>query len=184
MKALNLGCGRRKMPSKDDFECINLDMEPSMEPDIVADFTQQLPFEEDEFDEVYLFHTLEHIAKKLHPCVFFAIRRVLKTDGVLYLSYPEFSIICKNWLENHKGQREFWEKTIFGRQLYPSDFHVCAVDSVELTLLLEDSGFREIAYKAEALLPYNMILKAVACDPPITRERLVFDEVINTGGQR
>ena len=180
MKALNLGCGRRKMPSREDFECVNLDMEPSMEPDIVADFTQQLPFEEGEFDEVYLFHTLEHITKQLHPFVFTVIRRVLKVEGILYLSYPEFSLICKNWLENYKGQREFWEKTIFGRQLYPSDFHVCAVDSVELTVLLEECGFREIAYKAETSLPYNMILKAMACDLPTTRERLVFDEVINT----
>ncbi len=178
MKALNLGCGKRKIPSTDENEVINLDVEASVEPDIVANFIENIPFPDSEFDEVYLFHTIEHIQKKFHVSVFLEIRRVLKQGGILYLSYPEFSVICKYWLENFRGDREFWEKTVFGRQLYPSDHHVCAADSVEMTLLLESCGFKDIAFKPEPR-EYNTILKAIACDPPMTRERLVFEEVIN-----
>ncbi len=177
MKALNLGCGKRKIQSGLESEIINLDCEPSVEPDIVADFITKIPFEDEEFDEVYLFHTIEHIQKKFHQLVFMEIRRVLKQSGSLYVSYPEFGVIARYWLDNKKGMREFWEKTIFGRQLYPSDHHVCAIDSIELTDLLEGCGFRGITYKSEPR-EYNTILRATACDLPITRERLVFDEVI------
>jgi len=183
MKALNLGCGRRKIPSTDTFECVNLDAEKSLEPDIVADFTERLPFEDEEFDEVYLFHTIEHVQKQFHHPVLLEVRRVLKQGGVFYCSYPEFSIICKNWLDNAKGQREFWEKTIFGRQLYPNDYHLCAVDSMEMQILLEGCGFRDVAFKKEPN-EYNTVIKCVACDLPKTRERLVFDEVINTRSLR
>lgn len=180
MRALNLGCGRRMMENRDGFNVINLDQEPSLNPDIVADFTEKIPFGDEEFDEVYLFHTIEHIQKCFHHKAFMEIRRVLKPGGVFYMSYPEFSVICKYWLENKQGNREFWEKTIFGRQLYPSDFHLCAADSVEFQLLLEGCGFKNVEFKLEPN-QYNTILKCVACDLPITRERLVFDEIINTG---
>lgn len=180
MKALNLGCGSRKIPSKDDLEVINVDMEASVEPDIVANFVEKTPFEDGEFDEVYLFHTIEHIQKRLHVFAFAEIRRVLKHGGIFYMSYPEFSIICRYWLDNYRGQRDFWEKTIYGRQLFPSDYHVCAADSIELSTLLEECGFKDIEFKSEQKYGYNTVLKAVACDMPTTRERLVFDEVINT----
>ena len=61
MRTLNLGCGANKIPGS-----VNMDIEPSLEPDVIADFTEPLPFEAAEFDEVYLFHTIEHVQKKFH----------------------------------------------------------------------------------------------------------------------
>ena len=41
------------------------------------------------------------------------------------LRLPQF------WLDNKYGDRDFWEATIYGRQLFPADFHVCAIDSTD-----------------------------------------------------
>ena len=177
-RCLNLGSGSRKIPN-----AINVDIEASLSPDVIADFTEPLPFESDEFDEVYLFHTIEHIQKKYHQSIFYEINRVMKDSGTFYLSYPEFKTIAQNWLDNRMGQRDFWEATIYGRQAYPNDYHLCAIDSIEMKLLLEKCGFRDIAIRPEMpSTPYNTVLKAIACAPQITVERLLYNEVF--GGNK
>ena len=172
MRTLNLGCGSRKIPG-----AVNVDIEKTLSPDIVADFTEKLPFPDADFDEVYLFHTIEHVQKKFHEGIFREVRRVLQEGGIFYLSYPEFSVIAKNWLENKQGNREFWEHTIYGRQLYPNDYHLCAMDTNEVRLKLEMCGFKDIAYRPEPH-EYNTILKATACELPDNIEKLIYDEVI------
>ena len=117
-----------------------------------------------------------NIQKKFHQPLFLEINRILKDGGIFYLSYPEFSVIARNWLDNKKGNREFWEATIYGRQAYPNDYHLCAIDSVELKLKLEMCGFRDIAWRAEPS-GYNTILKAAACGLPKTVERLIYDDL-------
>lgn len=172
MSKLNLGCGRSKIAGY-----INVDNEKSTEPDVIADFTSTLPFEDASQDEVLLFHTIEHIQKRYHGQVFAEIRRVLAEDGIFMCSFPEFKHIAKNWLDNVGGQRDFWEATIFGRQIYPSDHHVCAVDSMELAALLEQVGFRDIIVRMEPGHNYNTIVKCTKGTPFMTYEELVYKEI-------
>src|SRR5712672_3374648 len=119
---LNLGAGKSSLPGY-----ISLDVEASTRPNRVCDFTKErLPFDINTLNEVVLFHTIEHIEKKYHRFVLSEIHRVLKPDGVAIISYPEFGRCAQNWINNHRGQRDFWEHTIYGLQRYSSDFHVCA----------------------------------------------------------
>ena len=166
---LNLGCGNVKIP-----DCVNIDVESSVQPDLVHDFArEELPYDTESVDEVYLFHTIEHIQRIFHREMFLEVNRVLKTGGIFYLSYPEFSKCVHNWLSNHHGKRDFWEATIYGSQRYKSDFHVCIIDSTELMGVLTESGFHGIECKPERNEPYNTVLKATKSIPYISYEELV-----------
>lgn len=153
---LNLGCGASKIPGY-----LNVDVEDSCKPDLVHDFTKApLPFESGVVDEVLLFHTIEHISKKYHSTIVNEIHRVLRPGGQFFCSFPEFRKCFANWERNAGGQKEFWEATLFGRQLYPSDFHVCIMDSHDFAIFLRNSSFIDIKVAPEPTETYNTIIVA------------------------
>lgn len=154
---LNLGCGKNKIEGY-----VNIDVEEACEPDLVHDFLKApLPYEDNSVDEILLFHTIEHINKRLHIVLLMEFWRVLRPNGTIIISFPEFSRCIDNWKTNKSGMREFWEATIFGRQLYPSDFHVCAMDSREFSSLMREVGFDKLVCKAEPVESYNSFIAAV-----------------------
>jgi len=81
MRKLNLGSGRNKHK-----DCINIDINPNTEPDIVRDIEKGLPFEDNSVDEVIAEHFLEHV-KDIQP-VMFEILRVLKPGGFFKAVVP------------------------------------------------------------------------------------------------
>lgn len=167
--SLNLGCGSAKISG-----CVNIDIEASCKPDLVHDFTKkQLPYPDNSVEEVYLFHTIEHISKRLHRPILQEIHRVLKINAPFWVSYPEFSKIIENWKTNKRGLRQFWEATIYGRQLYPSDYHVCIMDSFELKQLLSEVGFVQIVSESESTEDYNTVTTCLKGIPYITYEELI-----------
>lgn len=170
---LNIGCGTNKLPG-----FINIDVEPSCKPDLLYDFTQAiLPYDEKSIDKITFFHTIEHIRKPLHPRILVDFCRVLKNGGELLISYPNFWECAQNWKSNKNGQRTFWHATMFGRQLYPSDHHVCAMDPVELEQLLRVVGFDQIYHVPENREKYNTITKAIkATVQPIQYEDLLAND--------
>lgn len=153
---LNLGCGSEKIEGY-----VNIDCEETCKPDLVHNFTAApLPYEDGSVGEIVMFHTVEHIRKVEHGFIFQECARVLKLHGSLLVSYPNFLICADYYRINYKGQREFWEKTIFGRQLYPSDYHVCAIIPSELELLLGQLGFDQLKSVPEAQEQQNWITSA------------------------
>jgi predicted SAM-dependent methyltransferase len=173
MLSLNVGCGSNKISG-----CVNIDAEASCKPDVVADITKQpLPYESGTVDTVYFFHCIEHIPAAKHLQVLGEFWRVLKTEGRLVMAYPEFSKCAQNWLTNHKGQKAFWRATLYGRQLYPSDFHVALMDSEELEEILLQVGFRDVEMKPEPTEVYNTVCKCVKGEPMITYEQVLKREI-------
>lgn len=151
---LNLGSGTTKL---DGF--VNIDTEPSVNPDKVCNFIKDaLPYKDNTVNEVALFHTIEHISKMYHSKILNEIWRVLKPGGTFILSYPEFLNCVHNWKNNHRGLKTFWEATIYGRQLYPSDFHVCIMHTPDFTEVLQDCGFININSKPEPVEAYNTVV--------------------------
>ncbi len=154
---LNLGCGQEKIE-----ETINIDVEKSCKPDVICNFAHEsLPYKDRSVDEVLLFHTIEHIPKKRHTWILREINRVLKVGGRVYISFPEFLKCVEMWRKNVGGQRQFWENTIFGRQLYSSDHHVCIMDSAEFKNTLSNHGFGSISFQPEPHQPFNTMFMAV-----------------------
>lgn len=155
---LNLGAGENRIEGY-----ISIDNEKSTKPDLLHDFIKQpLPYKSKTVDEVIFFHCIEHISKRFHKLILHEVQRVLKPGGVLLVSYPEFAVCVQHWLDNYRGMRKFWEATVYGRQLFPSDFHVCAMDTLEFTLFLKECGFNDIRATTEATEKHNTVIRAVA----------------------
>lgn len=166
---LNLGCGDNKIRG-----FINIDIEPKVKPDLVFDFlNNKLPFKNKSVDEVVLFHTIEHLPKKFHRSLLGEIWRVLKLDGRFIVSYPEFVECVDRWKSNYRGMQDFWEKTIFGRQLYPSDAHVCIMHTPHFVKVLNECGFANLKYAPEPLEKYNTVVTGTKGARYVNYEELV-----------
>ncbi len=174
-KRINLGCGRTKL---DGF--INIDVNEALEPDMVHNFiTEGLPFEDGEIYEVALSHVIEHIPSGLHGKLFSDIHRVLDINGgSVFLAYPEFIKVAQNYIDNHKGERDYWKATIYGRQSSPYDFHVALMDTENsLIPLLENLGFGDIKYQPQDGAEFNTLLRAYKVLPEIpTLDKLFKDQ--------
>lgn len=156
-RKLNLGCGSNKIEG-----FINIDVEPQCKPDLICNFVhEKLPFKAGTVEEVVLFHTIEHINKFWHTRILAEVWRVLKPSGSFLISYPEFLKCVKNWRTNYRGKKQFWEATIFGRQLYPSDFHVCIMHTPDFVRLLSDCGFIKITSQPESGDTFNTIVGCI-----------------------
>jgi len=165
---LNLGCGSSKITG-----AINVDLEEICKPDVIANFIHSIPFGEEKIDKVFLFHTIEHIPEKSHHTIFSEIWRVLKIGGELLVSYPEFVKVAQNFIDNYRGMRGFWKNTIYGRQLYPSDFHVALMYTPEFIEYLKQEGFEILGTFPEPMEDFNTIVKARKVEKKFfTREEL------------
>lgn len=169
---LNIGCGSNKITG-----CINIDVEPTCSPDVIADVQKGLPYENESVDKIYFFHCIEHISAARHPQVLNEFRRVLKPDGRLIMSFPEFRICAEYWIKNHRGMRDFWKATLFGRQLYPTDYHVALMDSMELKDILMQVGFKDIEFFSEQNEEFNTVCKCRRGDPMPLYEEVLTREI-------
>lgn len=125
-----------------------------------------------------MFHSIEHINRVSRPIVLLEINRLLKIGGIVIFSYPEFEICAKNLLTNYRGQREFWEATLYGRQLHSFDYHVVPMVSKLFKFELIDYGFTNSYHITESEQePFNSILKAIKKKDIITREEVIAREV-------
>lgn len=172
MTKLNYGCGERKIE-----EFINIDIEPSIKPDLVCDLRKDaFPFENESIDEIWCLHNIEHIEIHYWPHIFYEFNRVLKLDSTLVLAYPEFDICVKYFLENYRGMKHFWQATLYGRQLYLGDYHVTPVQSPVLSQHLNMSGFVDIKWAPDDIAEYNSFMKAKK-GIVLNRENIIRKEV-------
>lgn len=54
---LNIGCGMSKRE-----DCLNVDIAPEVNPDMVLDVTKEWPFDNGSFDEIFAIHVVEHLS--------------------------------------------------------------------------------------------------------------------------
>lgn len=173
---LNVGCGNNKI---DGY--INIDTEESCAPDLVHNLLKgPLPYEDGSVEEILFFHCIEHVQKGYHDLILQEFYRLLKGGGTLLISYPNFWECAQRWKQNTDGNRKFWEATLYGRQLYESDFHVCAMDPGELADLLMYIGFEGIVSTPEPSEPFNSITFARKGSNPAVRYEDVLRKDIRT----
>ncbi len=172
MDALNLGCGNAKITS-----AINVDVNPSTKCELTFDIKQKFPLKDESFDRVYLFHTIEHIERAKRLDVMREIRRVMRQDAELIISYPEFSKIVQYWIDNKNCDRMFWEATIYGRQAYPGDYHYSAVHTPEFIEHLNMVGIGVKEQFVEPEQDHNTVLKCYKGTPLLSYEQVLYKEI-------
>lgn len=82
---LNLGSGDRKAPEP----WINVDVQPSTTPDVIADI-RSLPFGAGRASAIYCGHILEHIPVEDVPFVMVSLRDILELNGHLCIVGPDY----------------------------------------------------------------------------------------------
>lgn len=172
MPILNIGCGNNKIKG-----CINSDMEVSLRPDVIFDVKPSIPFKNESIDKIYFSHAIEHIEELHHEFILKEMYRVLVPGGKLFVSYPEFTKVAKNYIENHRGMQEFWKHTVYGLQRYKSDYHVALMDSRYFVPLLKEVDFENIICKPEPDENYNTFILATKGKPMMTYEEVLKEEV-------
>lgn len=176
MLKINLGCGEFKLDGFVNIDCISAG---AVQPDLVLDFVRsQLPYEDNSVNQVWMIHCLEHIEIYHWGNLFAEIKRVLKDNGSLTLAYPEFKECAQRFIDDTNKQRNFWRATLYGRQLYDTDYHVVPMDSREIKETLEVAGFYRVNFRAEsAHEPYNTILCGYKDPAHVTRESVIVEEL-------
>ncbi len=169
MKQLDIGCSHHKLPG-----WIGVDIEPSPDVDIVADF-HSLPFKDSSIDIILTLHTREHVADPL-KCIS-EMYRIIKPDGHITVIVPHYSNSAY-WADlTHKrpfGVRtfEYFNKEYAkkaGFPLYLSDVNL-KIEKVRLTYWPNRILFHN-KFKRLCLLLVNKILSTLANLNPQLCER-------------
>lgn len=169
---LNLACGHNRIDG-----CINVDKFVDGA-DIKADILD-LPFPDNSANTIFLFHTIEHFEEPKQITLLQHIWNKLRPDGRLIMSYPEFTKCAQYYIDNYKGQREFFKYTIYGRQSNPGDYHFTLMDSKFFTQLLLQLGFKDIEQSSETNEEWNTVIKCKKGQKPPTQEQIYRKTIWN-----
>lgn len=144
---IHLGCGEKRLPG-----FINVDARESSCTDLVCDITD-LPFGDCSVDTFYMCHSLEHIPMHGIQTMLGRLHRMLKPNGQIYISVPDFAIISSLYLSGRVPLSAV-VRAIHGGQEYPENTHYMSYDEELLSAILSKSGFSEIRrYAPSDFLP-------------------------------
>ena len=145
---LNLGCGHKLL---DGF--VNVDLENNWsqkQPDVVADVTQRLPFEDNSADEVHAYHVIEHVWRWKTEATLKEWVRVLKPGGLMVLELPclekvmAYMLACIQTDQPMQDRMSLW--AMYGDPNYQSvDMsHKWLFSKLEVKDLLRDQGLVDV----------------------------------------
>ena len=98
---LNVGCGyplRQKLHPHfrgNEWQEIRLDLDPTVQPDIVCSITDMSPVEGESVDAIWSSHNLEHLQRHEVPLALAEFIRVLKPQGLLLTTLPDLRQVAQ-----------------------------------------------------------------------------------------
>jgi len=131
---LHIGTGTTYLPG-----WINVDVFSFVNADVYSN-AMNLPYERESFDLIYSSHVLEHFNRHMILAVLGHWRSLLRPEGILRLSVPDFKAIC-----------EYYSKTkslkpvtglLYGGQKHLLDVHHICFDKATLLSCLSSVGFQ------------------------------------------
>lgn len=133
---LHLGCG---MVEHKRF--VNVDALPARHIHFIRPIDDLSPFKSDSVDLIYASHCLEHFSHLKIPSVLAEWFRVLKKNGILRLSVPDFDLLLRIYCDSGR-QLDSILSVLMGAQDYKYNFHMTAFNKSNLEKLLLETGFR------------------------------------------
>ena len=144
---LHLGCGPRYLPGY-----IHVDILKYNHIDILADICDLSQIPNESVDDIYASHVLEHFNRYQILPVLREWNRVLKINGVIHISVPDFLAVIEHYQSN-----EYLPELIglvCGGQKNEYDIHKMVYDEKLLTQFLNESGFDDVKrYSWQDYLP-------------------------------
>jgi SAM-dependent methyltransferase len=98
---LHVGCGAYKREKLHrlfhgpEWREVRLDIDPAVEPDIVASITDMHVVADESVDAVWSSHNLEHLYAHEVPIALGEFRRVLKTGGLVLITLPDLQKVAE-----------------------------------------------------------------------------------------
>jgi SAM-dependent methyltransferase len=96
---VNVGCGPRNaatLPAYfDNWQHMRVDVDPSVEPDIIADLTDLSPIADGTADAVWAAHCVEHLYEHQVSIALAEFRRVLRADGFVCVIVPDLQTVAQ-----------------------------------------------------------------------------------------
>jgi len=126
---LNLGSGTKLIEGYTNIDIAN------------GQLVYPLPYEDESIDEIRASHILEHFSYRQTLEVLIEWNRVLKLDGIIKISVPNFDYIITN-LKDHP----MFEGYIFGGQIDVYDFHHALFTEKKLKELLWKACFYKFTH--------------------------------------
>lgn len=101
---VNVGCGTRDacaLPAYfDGWRQLRVDVDPSVEPDVVADLTDLSLIPDGSADAVWAAHCVEHLYEHQVSQALAEFRRVLREDGFLCVIVPDLQAVARFIVED------------------------------------------------------------------------------------
>jgi SAM-dependent methyltransferase len=96
---VNVGCGARNsvaLPAYfDDWRQLRVDVDPSVQPDIIADLTDLAPIPDGGADAVWAAHCVEHLYEHQVRLALAEFRRILRDDGFVCVIVPDLQAVAQ-----------------------------------------------------------------------------------------
>lgn len=139
---LNLGCGTTILPGY-----VNVDMieNEHIKPDIKADVTKALPFDDNSVDEIMASHIVEHFRVWRVKEILSEWRRILKVGGKLIIECPDLDKAIQNFTKYPNDvTMHMW--ALYGDPNFKEDsmIHCWAYNPKTLGDILTEVGFAHI----------------------------------------
>lgn len=163
LKLLHVGCGSltkvntTKEFASERWEEIRLDIDESVDPDIVASVLNLEMIQSNSFDAIYSSHNIEHVFSHEIPMMLKEFIRVLNEDGILVVNCPNLlhiaELITKDKLTEPAYISPIGSITpldmIYGHieSISKGNFHMahkCGFTPTSLRKILEESGFGSV----------------------------------------
>ena len=158
---LHVGCGSQNKSSclgfdNEDWKEIRLDIDKSVNPDIVGTLTDMNSVESGSVDAVYSSHNIEHIFPHEVPIALREFYRVLKEDGIVVITCPDLQSagealtqdkLFETLYEGHDGPVTAFD-VLFGHRETTADGNVFMIHKGGFTYSVLDRAFYEAGFKA------------------------------------
>jgi predicted SAM-dependent methyltransferase len=152
---INIGSGAKPM-AKPDNEWEDLDIRERVNPTILSD-CRDIPKPNNSYEYVFVNSVLEHFSKWERFDCLKEWYRILKQDGIIYISVPDMELLAIGLFKNSP---EKIINFIYGEQNYSENQHKWGYTKKTIENDLKDVGFKDIQFKKPKKYDYELIVIA------------------------
>jgi predicted SAM-dependent methyltransferase len=170
---LHVGCGpkRKNQTTKGfntpDWTEIRLDIDASVQPDVIGTMTDMSAVMSESVDAIYSSHNIEHLYPHEVPFALAEFLRVLKPNGFFVVTCPDLQSVCKLVAEDKLTEAAYASPAgpiapldiLYGHRPYMAQgnlymAHRCGFTQKVLSGTLQSSGFKTVATMARGRAPF------------------------------
>jgi SAM-dependent methyltransferase len=187
---INVGCGpARKLTRSalfEDWRQLRVDIEESVDPDIIADLTDLSPIRDNIADAVWSSHCVEHLYRHQVRGAVDEFYRILSDDGFMVVLVPDLQAVAEKIIEDKFDEPVYdapagpvtahdmfygFGAAIAGGQT--SMAHKCGFTPTGLVNLMNESNFAEYAIRRLPSLELALVARKTIGDQETNCEALL-----------